>query len=358
MDLKVQARCKKTDLVNAITEKWMDSNVFFAIFNLKFIRQEHIQTLHEIMDSDGTYYVEDAEDFPFDLAMLLLGLMVITAYRDGDRIGIIPLAEAKRKFSEFLDSVADNLDEILDELDDYARAAANLYGAIPIAEFFDIYRSQTESDFTEEDVRLHLEKILLSYDDDGAEYFIRDTAEGAVLASDSLESWDNKSIGGLVAETRTHPICILPKEEFLRYEDWTYYEKTEAHESLISFLGKKLRSDAGAGGALRDKDPEEITAQIVWMLRQWTPLQDVINIMTGEGGISFSDMAEANRVVGLLAEINNHSRIWGNNGARPVDILDDIPDGVPFRKAGPKTGRNDPCPCGSGRKYKHCCGRN
>lgn len=23
-----------------------------------------------------------------------------------------------------------------------------------------------------------------------------------------------------------------------------------------------------------------------------------------------------------------------------------------------KTGRNDPCPCGSGKKYKHCCGRN
>jgi preprotein translocase subunit SecA len=28
----------------------------------------------------------------------------------------------------------------------------------------------------------------------------------------------------------------------------------------------------------------------------------------------------------------------------------------PLRK-GPKVGRNDPCPCGSGRKYKHCCGR-
>ncbi len=24
----------------------------------------------------------------------------------------------------------------------------------------------------------------------------------------------------------------------------------------------------------------------------------------------------------------------------------------------PKVGRNDPCPCGSGRKYKHCCGKN
>ena len=26
-------------------------------------------------------------------------------------------------------------------------------------------------------------------------------------------------------------------------------------------------------------------------------------------------------------------------------------------KAGEKVGRNDPCPCGSGRKYKHCCGQ-
>jgi len=26
-------------------------------------------------------------------------------------------------------------------------------------------------------------------------------------------------------------------------------------------------------------------------------------------------------------------------------------------RSSPKTGRNDPCPCGSGKKYKHCCGR-
>lgn len=28
---------------------------------------------------------------------------------------------------------------------------------------------------------------------------------------------------------------------------------------------------------------------------------------------------------------------------------------APVRSAGPKVGRNDPCPCGSGKKYKHCC---
>lgn len=27
------------------------------------------------------------------------------------------------------------------------------------------------------------------------------------------------------------------------------------------------------------------------------------------------------------------------------------------RRATPKVGRNDPCPCGSGKKYKQCCGR-
>ena len=26
-------------------------------------------------------------------------------------------------------------------------------------------------------------------------------------------------------------------------------------------------------------------------------------------------------------------------------------------RTGPKVGRNDPCPCGSGKKYKHCCGK-
>jgi len=29
----------------------------------------------------------------------------------------------------------------------------------------------------------------------------------------------------------------------------------------------------------------------------------------------------------------------------------------PVKRSAPKVGRNDPCPCGSGRKYKKCCGR-
>jgi preprotein translocase subunit SecA len=29
----------------------------------------------------------------------------------------------------------------------------------------------------------------------------------------------------------------------------------------------------------------------------------------------------------------------------------------PVKRDGGKVGRNDPCPCGSGKKYKKCCGR-
>ena len=30
---------------------------------------------------------------------------------------------------------------------------------------------------------------------------------------------------------------------------------------------------------------------------------------------------------------------------------------TPVKRQGSKVGRNDPCPCGSGKKYKRCCGK-
>jgi preprotein translocase subunit SecA len=32
-------------------------------------------------------------------------------------------------------------------------------------------------------------------------------------------------------------------------------------------------------------------------------------------------------------------------------------ESVTVVRSSPKVGRNDPCPCGSGKKYKHCHGR-
>jgi preprotein translocase subunit SecA len=45
---------------------------------------------------------------------------------------------------------------------------------------------------------------------------------------------------------------------------------------------------------------------------------------------------------------------------RPIGFEDDDDDYLPppqtVHRQAPKVGRNDPCPCGSGKKYKHCCG--
>ncbi len=45
-------------------------------------------------------------------------------------------------------------------------------------------------------------------------------------------------------------------------------------------------------------------------------------------------------------------------GKTPAEMLLPIRGKVEtFRRAEPQAGRNDPCPCGSGKKYKKCCGR-
>ena len=48
-------------------------------------------------------------------------------------------------------------------------------------------------------------------------------------------------------------------------------------------------------------------------------------------------------------------------GKKPADALEGgrlFPSKVEtFRRETPKVGRNDPCPCGSGKKFKRCCGK-
>src|SRR5213082_3510034 len=43
-----------------------------------------------------------------------------------------------------------------------------------------------------------------------------------------------------------------------------------------------------------------------------------------------------------------------HNGDSDGEVRLDL---APVRREAPKVGRNDPCPCGSGKKYKNCCGR-
>jgi preprotein translocase subunit SecA len=51
----------------------------------------------------------------------------------------------------------------------------------------------------------------------------------------------------------------------------------------------------------------------------------------------------------------------GAQSAQGSDVVSEAAAAVAEKakpvRVGPKVGRNDPCPCGSGKKYKHCCGK-
>lgn len=69
--------------------------------------------------------------------------------------------------------------------------------------------------------------------------------------------------------------------------------------------------------------------------------------------VEFSAYYEENKVEHVLQERSEFRRIKGE-----WFFSRTVRQGpAPFKTAQPKPGRNDPCPCGSGKKHKHCCGR-
>lgn len=59
-------------------------------------------------------------------------------------------------------------------------------------------------------------------------------------------------------------------------------------------------------------------------------------------------------IVGAAAGTTQIYRYFKARRSLANKSLDNIPD---FLRTMPKIGRNDPCPCGSGKKFKQCCGK-
>jgi preprotein translocase subunit SecA len=52
------------------------------------------------------------------------------------------------------------------------------------------------------------------------------------------------------------------------------------------------------------------------------------------------------------------NRLLGADGPAETEVPEREQRQTTVRRDGEKVGRNDPCPCGSGKKYKICCGKN
>ena len=118
-----------------------------------------------------------------------------------------------------------------------------------------------------------------------------------------------------------------------------------AEEDWFDFLGENESDES--------EESEEIREEITYLDERLFPLM----VLTGE--------AES--------AAREHGEAWPEGKEREqllADCEEDLPQAVAdihnfwrakrsvgtIRRESPKVGRNDPCPCGSGKKYKQCCG--
>jgi uncharacterized protein len=121
-------------------------------------------------------------------------------------------------------------------------------------------------------------------------------------------------------------------------------------------IGITLEPDAWAP-LFADEDALSLLVVIFSLLRD----EDMPEQMRAES--PFRDMPADRRehmrraAVEMLPEIvlALHGHALGLNDDENLDLDDDNDEAKPHVRAAPKVGRNDPCPCGSGKKYKKCC---
>lgn len=79
-----------------------------------------------------------------------------------------------------------------------------------------------------------------------------------------------------------------------------------------------------------------------------------------EVGMVVRDQEQLQEVAELVVELGNNTRVWSNNGFTPKELFE-LEEKQHFmeleetRHVSRKVGRNEQCPCGSGKKYKRCC---
>lgn len=72
----------------------------------------------------------------------------------------------------------------------------------------------------------------------------------------------------------------------------------------------------------------------------------------------YEDEEAAQERRGSLRKPRGKVRIMAKSGPEAAPEAEKTGRQETVRRDAPKVGRNDPCPCGSGKKYKNCCGKN
>ena len=148
-------------------------------------------------------------------------------------------------------------------------------------------------------------------------------------------------------------------EIFKAASDIFYYTPNDIADKLIEIFND-----------LTSNEHSQLLMHDIWLMSQNDqPLPDIFAHIFNE--LNNTNIKTIQSIAPLITEYNNKIPLWVLKGNSPTEISQkeqsgfrtftpDIkvspPRNIPF--VHPKVGRNDPCPCGSGKKYKHCCGNN
>ena len=83
-------------------------------------------------------------------------------------------------------------------------------------------------------------------------------------------------------------------------------------------------------------------------------------VSTNEGGLSDENgQVEFIARYALAGKLHEHHEVasFEKSGGKWYFSDGKMIGAEPIRREEPKVGRNDPCPCGSGKKYKKCCAK-
>lgn len=265
-------------------------------------------------------------------------------------------------------------EETAAELHAYFEAAARLYGIIPVTKLHEIYNRQNEP--VSDEVFFAYADALRHEDND---FFIlsRDELEGGKdpgpvkweVISGYLLVDDVQPYFELVSRQGSKPYKLLPKAELLCYADDGSLPLGKQGEDMLRYLCKKQRT--------LQMSPLKMCYLMKIMLSKEKSMQSILDSMTGQG-LSFDSDEDIQEFIMLYQELNNHTRKQAIRGYSPSELFVTeekrprvfrfnetpvrMPMGAQAHEApsappAPKVGRNDPCPCGSGLKYKKCCGK-
>ena len=223
----------------------------------------------------------------------------------------------------------------MNQLLDYVISLTHLYGLVHKDKVLEIHNIQNDTPATAQDMDIILQNLPPELEDNYVlveqDYFVHEHILMHYEFAEQLKQRTGK------------PFYIPDKTELLRYKNNLYFEMTPQYVALRTYLTKHIF----AGDERRADD---LTDDIQVVCHLDFNIQEVINTF-GYHHAEVESEKQIDDIMKLARDLSNNTRLWENNGHTPLELFEKYEN--PHLR--PKVGRNDACPCGSGKKFKKCC---